>query len=552
MKIYEFIPILLGALVALLLLLFGINYEGPSFYFSLFQHNISLAVVQILATIFAITISLTILGFQYLSEGSTPRIISSYIKKRFIIIIILLYSISIIGIFFLMHFQFFSSALTDLISISALIACLSALVSYLFYMASILQPSEIINEIIKKIPDDFYNKTLKGKKTHEILDGEIDTNIVEIEQILIKAVRGNDYYSFVSGLESMTQKIITIIKNANKDPDFGKEDSFNTPYFFLAFYKRIYHEIKKEENDILLYKYIRNIYDNIDTAYSIKSESIKEAYFNHFKEIGTLIIEQNYYSTFSNYFNLMDQIIMKEYDSKLRIFIIPTVVEYIDFISTIANDAASNKQTKIVELSKNLLSKLLIKTLEDESKNQSNVESKDSGLLGDSYSIQIIKSILPNIEKIHIESCNRHIDIGLFSSYSYPQVIKSLKNEEIIELHSNEITNCFCRSFLYSTKSGLNSGINDISNIGAAFFVENLELTQDIVPWLFKCLETAKEKSKDEYICILEGVIRDIWWNLNENRKLHKDLTKEEYRLMTEINQFIEKENIKFKINLHP
>jgi len=551
MKKYEFIPILLGAILSAVLLLYGIKYEGPSFYFSLFQHDISLAIAQILATIFAITISLTILGFQYLSEGSTPRIISSYIKKGFIILIILLYSISIGGIFLLVHFHFLISILTDLISISALILCLSALVSYLFYLANILQPSEIINEIIKKIPDDFYNKKLKGKKTHEILDGEIDTNIVEIEQILIKAVRGNDYYSFVSGLESMTQKIISIITNANKDPEFQKEDSLNLPYFFLAFYKRIYHEIKKEENDILLYKYIRNIYDNIDTAYSIKSESIKEAYFNHFKEIGTLIIEQNYYSTFSNYFNLMDQIIMKEYYSMSRIFIIPTVVEYIDFISTIANDALK-EQKKVVELSKDILSKLLIKTLEDESKGQSNEESKDSGLLGDSYSMQIIKSILSDIEKIHIESCDKKIDIGLFSSYSYPQVIKSLKNQEITELHSNEITNCFCRSFLYSTRSGLSSGINDISNIGIKFFVENLELTQDIVPWLFKCLEVTKEKSKGEYICILEGVIHDIWWNLNENRKFHKNITKDEYQLMTEINIFVEKENKKFKIELSP
>ena len=543
-------PIFIGIILSIVPLLVGFFCEGTSNFFSFLQYDIPLIIAQILATIFAITISLTILGFQYLSEGSTPRIISSYIKKRFIIIIILLYSISIVGLFILVHFQFFTSALTDLISISALMLCLSALVSYLFYMASILQPSEIINEIIKKIPDDFYNKKLKGKKTHEILDGEIDTNIVEIEQILIKSVRGNDYYSFVSGLESMTQKIITIIKNANEDQEFKKEDSLKLSNYFLAFYKRIYHEIKKDENDNLLYKYIRNIYDNIDTAYSIKSESIKEAYFNHFKEIGTLIIEQNYYSTFSNYFNLMDQIIIKEYDSMSMDFIMPVVVEHIDFVSTLAIATTSKEQKKVVELSKDILSKLLIKTLKDESKGQSKLE-QDSLFLGDSYSDEIVNSILSNLEKIHNESCDKHIEMGFFSNYFYTQIINSMDNKDIIELHAECITRYFCRACIYSTEKGLNSGIYDFTNIDIKFFRLNLELTQIIVPYLFKCLEIAKEKSNDEY-CRLEGRVYDIWWNFNERRQFDKNLTKEEYKLMTEINQFIEKENKKFKIDLHP
>ncbi len=548
MKRLEFIPIVLGAVVSLLLFLFGITYWSPSFYFRLFQYDISLAIGQILATIFAITISLTILGFQYLSEGSTPRIISSYIKKRFIIIIILIYSISISGIFILVHLQLFGSIITDLISISVLVLCLSALVSYLFYMASILQPSAVINEIIMSITDDFYNKKLKGKKAHEILDGEIDTNIVEIEQILIKAVRGNDYYSFVSGLESMTQKIITIITNANKDPDFRKEDSLNLPYFFLAFYKRIYHEIKKEENDILLYKYIRNIYDNIDTAYAIKSETMKEAYFNHFKDIGTLIIEKNYYSTFSNYFNSMDQIIMKEYDSMSMDFR-PTVLEYLGFVSAIAIKAIPNKQIKVIELSMDLLAKLLIRTLEDESKNQSKIE-QDSELIGDSYSDQMVYYILSDLEMIHKELCDKEIDIGLFFNYSYPQIINSMKNKDIMELHAAYITRRFCESCKYSTEKGLNSGIYDFTNIDIKFFRLNLNLTQILVPYLFKCLKIAIEKSNDNYY--LQGKIRDIWWNFNERRQFDKNLTEEEYKLMTDINIFIEKINKKFKIELSP
>ncbi|NMC76482.1 MAG: hypothetical protein GYA60_04215 [Candidatus Methanofastidiosa archaeon] len=543
-------PIFIGIILFIVILLVGILFGGTSNLFRFLQYDISLAIAQILATIFAITISLTIFGFQYLGEGSSPRIIGSYIKRPFITLLIFLYLISIVGILLFVHFQFLSSALIDLISISALILCLSALVSYLFYMANILQPSEIINEIIKKIPDDFY-KELKGKKTYEILDGVIDTNIVEIEQILIKAVRGNDYYSFVSGLESMTQKIITIITNANKDPDFGEEDSLNLPYFFLAIYKRIYHEIKKEENDIFIYKYIQNIFNIINTAYGIKYGAMILAYFNHFKEIGNLLIEKDYYSTFSSYFNLMDQILINEYNSDItEFYLVPSVIEDIDFVTKIAIDATSKKQTKVVELSKDLLSKLLIKTLEDESKGQSNSE-QDSKIIGDSYSDQIVDSILPNLEKIHNESCNKNIDIGFFSNYFYPQIIHSIKNKDIGELHSDNITRYFCKSCVYSTEKGLNSGIYDFTNIDIKFFRLNLELTQIIVPYLFKCLEIAKEKSNDKYYHI-QGRIYDIWWNFNERRQFDKNLTKEEYKLMTEINQFIEKENKKFKIDLHP
>jgi len=549
MKGHEFIPVLLGALVALLLLLFGVNYGGPSFYFSLFQHDISLAIAQILATIFAITISLTIFGFQYLGEGSTPRIIGSYIKRPFITSLVFLYLISIVGILLFVHFQFFSSVLTDLISISALILCLSALVSYLSYMASILQPSEIISEVIKKIPDDFYNKRLKGKKTHEILDGEINPNIVEIEQILIKAVRGNDYYSFVNGLESMTQKIITIAKNANKNLDFEKQDSLNLHYFFLAFYKRIYHEIKKEENDNLLYKYIRNIYDNIDTAYSIKSESMKEAYFNHFKDIGFLIIEKNYYSTFSNYFNLMDQIIMKEYNLKSMDFK-PKVLDYLNFVCVIAKKAIPNNQIKVIGLSMDLIPKLLKRALEDESKIQSKIE-QDSELIGDSYSDYIVLYTLSDLETMHKELCDNKIDIGLFFNYSYTQIINSIKNKDIMELHAPYITRRFCESCKYSTEKGLSSGIDDFTNIDISFFNLYLKLTNIIVPELFTCLEIAKEKSNEKYI-YLEGMIYNIWRNFNEKRQFDKKLKKEDYELITEINMFIEKRNKKFKIELNP
>lgn len=67
----------------------------PSFNEIEMPINVLTTNAQILATIFAITISLTLIGLQYLSQSLTPRIMELFLKSKFIYGLLLSYVFSI-------------------------------------------------------------------------------------------------------------------------------------------------------------------------------------------------------------------------------------------------------------------------------------------------------------------------------------------------------------------------------------------------------------------------------------------------------------------------
>jgi hypothetical protein len=178
--------------------------------------SILISFSQLLTTIFAITISVTLVGVTYLAQMYTPRSIRDYFKDKFFIGFISAYFITIslnllVGIS-VMPFVNANDFITP--SWFLIVFCLLYLIAYPFHIIRKVQPNEVMKEIEADIPKDLFNKITNVPTSSKYAK---TTSFLVLEQAAIRSIRNNDYDMFIQCLNCINKTAYSLLVEATKE-----------------------------------------------------------------------------------------------------------------------------------------------------------------------------------------------------------------------------------------------------------------------------------------------------------------------------------------------
>ncbi|NMA31092.1 MAG: hypothetical protein GX941_04720 [Candidatus Methanofastidiosa archaeon] len=289
--------------------------------------------VQVLSTIFAITISITLVVFQYIQQDLTPELLKSITKRKFILLLLFLYPLSIIFISFVLFYPMaIPNDLENLIYFGIFIDfvfCILYLIFYLLYFNTIIKPTSIIEEVSNNIKGDFYNEILKGYPYPRCGND----SFFLIEQIIIKAIRQNDSVTYLKGIGYIFDSYNSILFSYSFSPKYNDDEIEKIDSFFSGILERISIEISVSQNlqylsyflvglgDFItrhiLVKKIQffgsyNLFLNLNNS-SLKSNTLSVVLKKTIIILKEMIIESLKYSNSSEYSyinNLIDDILL--------------------------------------------------------------------------------------------------------------------------------------------------------------------------------------------------------------------------------------------------
>ncbi len=501
---------------------------------------------NILATIFAITISLTLLGLQYLSESLTPRIVRSFIKSKFIKGLLLSYIFSILINILVVSFPRIIEA-RDFVYYSylLLIWCVLYLTSYLFYMIRKIQPRSVLDEIEKQIPLDYDRVIIYNFDQGLINVPDEQSKFIELEQIIIKTIRNNDFSSFIAGLNLLFKKQIIFLENiSKKGPDdehvyeLIHTNAEAISLYFLRVHKQIYFEILKEKNERFLLHYANEIRGIIKYLLKLKAIRPLRELNDHFNDIGLQIIDKKLHSTFQFYCNLLDGIAKEEflnipsgnqlsefqdksipYDTLTKkerdervfgdIIFHYFTFNRLKFFEELTMKASDKGYDEIIVSVKHSLSELLdLAIKKDDNKKMQN---------------WLIESILNSLNKIHDYSLTKNIDTRFFGLLELHDIIESLKDDETINSIGILITKFYCDGAINTVKKDYFSGLWELGVNGRFLVSKYPQITEIVVDSLIECLKIVegnnkfKNINKDLVIYELNSI---KIWNEHKHKKI--------------------------------
>jgi hypothetical protein len=286
-----------------------------------YDAQILLVNVQILATILAITTSFTILGLQYVSQDLTPRIMSYYIKSKEFLFFFGLYGFGIISNLFVASFpKIISPSQFLCISYLLLVFCIFSLIIYLKFLIIGLQSTTIIENIEKNIPVNFQERIIRLEGPRKAFRISSNDPFVELEQIIIRSIRNNDYTTFSYCLQRIVSLNYGYLKKIGLlNVDSGYSEVWKKTYalqnYFLRLYNQIRFEIINQNNERFLIEYLQSITFIISYLFELKSDASIEQLDNQFEEIGKLIVEKKYCSVCPEYGYALSDLLELEFSN---------------------------------------------------------------------------------------------------------------------------------------------------------------------------------------------------------------------------------------------
>lgn len=185
--------------------------------------------IEILVTIFAVTLGVTLLGLQFRAQSYTMLALVRYIRDKtvygFVTIFVGLISMNM---FFMIRVGYVEDAILQIIlyGMSAgTVFSLCYLVWYIYYMVEKIQPGHILKYIeqdIQNIPVDSILKNDKRSREFEAFQ--------MWEQVTIRAATDDNEYVFSRGMELIFEKRDEYIKSLNDEVKKHKINDFFLEY----------------------------------------------------------------------------------------------------------------------------------------------------------------------------------------------------------------------------------------------------------------------------------------------------------------------------------
>lgn len=500
---------------------------------------------NILATILAITISLTILGLQYLSESLTPRIVDSFIKTKFIAGLLFSYIFSILINIFVISFPIIEAKNFIYYSYLLLIWCVFYLASYLFYMIRKIQPTSALYEIEKQIPLD-YDKIIIHKFNQRLINlPDEQDKFIDLEQIVIKTIRNNDFFSFRICLDLLFKKQIIFLRNIlNKEPDNERgyeqihADTESISGYFLRIQKQIYFEILRGKNERFLLHYAKEIVEIIKLLLKLKAIRPLRELNDHFNDIGLQIIDKKFHSTFHFYCHLLDDLAKNEFLN------IPSGSQLSQFQDQMTPYNTLSKKERDEDVLGSIIydyfSSDRLKFFEEFSEKASDKGYEDiilsvkftlSELLdlaikkNDNKKMQIslVNDILNTLKNIHDYSLTKNINASFFGLPQLHHIIESLKDEVTINSVGILTAKYYCDGAINLIKKDYHFGLLELGIQGRFLVSKYPTIAEIVVDSLIECLKIISEDSKFKKIN-KEMVVDELNSIKKGNEPKHKNI----------------------------
>lgn len=551
-----------GMLIVVFLILVYAKY--PNLLVSDFENSTDILTTnaQILATIFAITISLTLLGLQYLSQSLTPRILGSFIRSKFIAGLLLSYIFSIaVNIFVLSFPKVIEPTRFVYWSYLLLIWCVLYLTSYLFYMIRKIQPTSVLGEIEKQIPLD-YDRLIIYKFNQRLINvPDEQDKFIDLEQIIIKTIRNNDFFSYIDCLKLLFKKEITFLENIYKNGpndeqgyDQMHHDAEAISLYFLRIHKQIYFEILREKNERFLLHYVNGLSEIIKILLKLKAIRPLREINDHFNDVGSQIIDKKLHSTFRFYCRLLGDVakeefrnipsgnLFLEFQDKMEPFnSLPKKEKDERVLGQIIFDYFSYNRLKFLE---ELSMKASDRGYEDivVSVKQSLSELLDMAIKKDDnkkMQLCLVRGILNSLKKIHDYSLTKNIDVPFFGLLELHYKVESIKDEETINSLGILITKYYCDGTINTAKSDYYSAVFHLGIDGRFLVSEYPQITEIIIGSLIECLKIVIKDKKFRHINT-DMVVKELNSIKVQNKHKHK-------KIEDKIDEAFEKYKVKIK-----
>lgn len=317
----EYKAILWGLSVIVALLFYAYTIKPESLVTeSATSMNIILTNIQILATIFALVLTITYFGLDQLSRNLTPRLVMQFTHSPFFLTLFLSYGISILAHITAISFDspttpekfaFYSNLL--------LVWNIFYLFAYFFYTLSAVQPHMVLKSLDSKIPKKYKEFITQITQEQFAYEGSENNHLLSLEAMIVQYIRTNQYDSYVRGLNLLSSRyknylleLRTYREQNNLLYDTIHYEAEIITAYILNIYKRIYYEITKANNEIFLKHYMIWIAKNFQVLITLKSIRPLSEFQEHFNKIGVDIIEKDFDSNFMPYTGALEQVAEKE------------------------------------------------------------------------------------------------------------------------------------------------------------------------------------------------------------------------------------------------
>lgn len=292
------------------LCIFFIHIIAPNNLSNNFHDDIGILVdnAQILATIFAITTSFTILGLQYVSQEFTPKIMQYVLKSKKFQLYFGLYAIGIISNLFVASFpKIIDPSKFLFCSYIILVFCILFLFDLVKSLVSSVQPIRLIKEIEMGIPDNFHETIISRLNGPILYDYILIDPFYDLEQIVIRSIRKNDHATFSLSFQRIIFFNRRYLKKMEKlSVDHGYIELWRKTgaiqKYFFRIYDQILVEIIAQNNERFLGEYSSLLYTITESHFKLKNDYSIEQFEKIFEEIGRLIIEKRFHRSGKIYF----------------------------------------------------------------------------------------------------------------------------------------------------------------------------------------------------------------------------------------------------------
>lgn len=271
-----------GGLIAILPIgIFTLYYPSLSFDSQpsgIATITVASTVAQILATIFAITISVTLLSLEYFSQHLSSRIVQSFLKPRFIFIIVGSY-------LFMIPLLLYSTSLLDIssstrVALVAIVWGLVCLTAYVVFIYDKIDPISQIKVVKDQVPNDFDSKILEKVKEERISVEDPFDRFIDVSNITRRVLQEGDIFVFsqwMSFFFDMENSYISeryqLYESGNASRDTVYDEITDIVTYFSFINGIILSEIKSVNDERFFLPYLRLLADRYKYAIEIKHDS---------------------------------------------------------------------------------------------------------------------------------------------------------------------------------------------------------------------------------------------------------------------------------------
>jgi hypothetical protein len=173
------------------------------------------ALLDILTTILAISVSLIVVSLQFVSQVYTSRMLRTLFSDNIFVGYLLAYASAIFLVSGVVMLDLLPPQTFLVYAYAILVFCVIYLIVLLLHLPTTIHPSSVVQRVANSVVKDFCSKLIKRAESGHITLGSDDEPFLALEQIMIRSITENDFPTFVQAvrfLESILTSFLNDVK----------------------------------------------------------------------------------------------------------------------------------------------------------------------------------------------------------------------------------------------------------------------------------------------------------------------------------------------------